>query len=574
MDFFKTVTDLFAKKDAKSSFLARQLLFTKSPLSRLVELYLYTNEGTPQSLAKFPMKKQIYDNMPTKLLLKCSRKVLKSTLISNVITLNMVRYNHYKLLYVAPQELSTKGFSGQYLSARFQSIPLRKIIKKLGRNDVYEKVLNETESSVILRYASEDATRIRGPAVDQTLFDEVQDMSLDIIPIILETMTMSKFKREIYAGTPLTRDNTINTLWNASSRLEWFTKCGCGKWNALIEENDPMKMIQEKGYSCSKCDRLLNTEEGQWVAYHPQFKELVGYHLAQPMLPHFNQDPKEWKTIYNKVTNGLYDTRQIFNEVFGLAYDVGSKPITEEDLMSKSVLGPMFTTKEGKGLPNFEIFVKNRHKYRAITIGVDWGVNMITSRTAVCMGAMRDDMVYEVFYARIMSSTSYIGHINEIAEYANALQAFCASDSGPDPIRGSMLMDATSTSRSQMIRYDHGKLIQHTDIPTGAYLPNQMRWVLHRSDTMSLVFRKIKEGRILFSKWDDWCECARDILNVNIEIKRGDFREEILYRHNPDKPDDFIHALNFAYCQALMLVGDASLQGPSSNSADFPIVTG
>ena len=75
---------LLKQKDSKSRFTARQLLFLNSPLSKLVELYLYNNEGAPQNLTKFPMMVPIYDCIPKKLLLKCSRKTLKSTLISNI----------------------------------------------------------------------------------------------------------------------------------------------------------------------------------------------------------------------------------------------------------------------------------------------------------------------------------------------------------------------------------------------------------------------------------------------------------------------------------------------------------
>src|ERR1035437_10205500 len=138
-DSLVKVTSLLKQKDQKSRFLARQLLFLNSPLSKLVELYLYNNEGQPQKLDKFPMMRAIYDGIPSKLLLKCSRKTLKSTLVSNMIALNLVRYNFYRMMYIAPNEQATKRFSHDYLSARFSSPPLAKIISKLSKNDVYVK---------------------------------------------------------------------------------------------------------------------------------------------------------------------------------------------------------------------------------------------------------------------------------------------------------------------------------------------------------------------------------------------------------------------------------------------------
>jgi len=320
------VSDLLKRKDQKASFLARQWLLLNTPLSKIIELYLYDNEGHIQNLEKFQMMRPIYDQIPRRLLLKCSRKTLKSTLLSNIITLNMVRYNHYKMLYVAPQELSTKYFSNNYLNVRFESPPLKKILHGFIKNDVFEKILNATNSSVILRYCKEDASRIRGPATDHNIHDEIQDILFDVLPIIKETMALSPFKREIFAGTPLTTDNTINVLWKTSNQLEWAMKCeSCNHWNTLTEDNEPLKMVQKEGLSCSKCAGLLDSSKGIWVEFNPQKEEdrdLVGFHLAQPILTHFNQDPKEWKEIYKKVTNTNYNIGQIYNEVFGLAYDV------------------------------------------------------------------------------------------------------------------------------------------------------------------------------------------------------------------------------------------------------------
>ena len=538
---------------------ARQLLFLAAPLSAVIENYLYDNEGRPQSLAKFQMMRPIYDQTPQRLLLKCSRKTLKSTLLSNMIALNMLRYQHYKMLYVAPQELSTKYFSNNYLNVRFESPPLKRAIKGFSRNDVFEKILEDTNSSIILRYCKEDASRIRGPATDENIHDEVQDMLFDALPIIKETMTLSPFKREIFAGTPLTTDNTINELWKASSQCEWATKCsGCGHWNTLTPDNEPMKMVQLKGLSCSKCDALLDTGTGEWVEFNPGKYDLIGYHLAQPILTHFNQDPKEWAEIHKKVWNtgpNKYSQAQIYNEVFGLAFDTGTKPVTEEQLKKLSVLGDMESA-----------YNRNRHRYQYVTCGVDWGVNMETSRTAVVMGGLRDDGVYEVFFARILKDFDYERHVVEIADRVNALGAFCACDAGPDPARGKKLAELTSWQKTQLVRYEDGLLIQQYKSPPNAVHPSQNRWCLHRSDTMTFTFELLKKDKILFPMWEQTSECHSDILNIFIEVKEGVLRQELVYRHPAAKPDDFFHALNFAVCQAHMLGNNPLLSAPSSSA--------
>lgn len=566
-----TILRLFKSRSPKSAFIGRQLIFSQIPSSAFIENYLFDNEGKPQDLTLFPMMKQIYDHLPQKLLLKCSRKTLKSTLLSNIICLNLIRWNHYHMLYVAPQEASTKYFSSNYVGPRFESPEIKKIfVKGWNKNDVYEKIFEDTRSSVLFKYAKEDATRCRGPATDHNIHDEVQDMNFDILPIIKETMALSKYKREFFAGTPLTTDNTINKLWETSTMLEWTTRCGCGHWNMLTIDNDPISMIRPEGFSCSRCSHILDTTQGEWVSsYIPDQKkpkpDLVGYHLAQPILPYFNQIKKEWSEFYKKVTDGKYGVHQIYNEAFGLAYDIGMKPITEKELERLCVLGPI----RGSNNDELKILADHRQRYVKYTTGVDWGVNMVTSRTAVVHGAIRDDGIYEVFDAKIFSSLDYRDHIREIAGGSNRVNSICVCDSGPDAFRGHELMDMTSPQRCLLARYGDGKLIQAYDMPKGAQSPKENRYLLHKSDCISFTFRMLKGGKILFPDWTEMKDAMQDILNEFIEVEDKDLGQKLRYRHDPLKPDDFLHALTFAVVAAYTSQNDPLLNGPSSSAGEL-----
>jgi len=486
------------------------------------------------------------------------------------------------MLYVAPQEATTKYFSSNYVAPRFESPNLKRIfVEGWEKNDVYEKIFRDTNSATLFKYANVDATRCRGPATDHNFHDEVQDILFEILPIISETMALSDFKREFYAGTPLTTDNTINELWKQSTQLEWATKCeGCNHWNMLTFENDPVKMIRKEGYSCTRCSKLLDTTKGEWVsaAHNPDVTYekfgLVGYHLAQPFLPHYNQKEKSWSKIYQKVTDGSYATYQIFNEVFGLAYDVGSKPITKEELMDLCILGEMM--EDNVRLP---IFQKNRSRYIKTTTGVDWGVNMITSRTAVVHGALRSDGIYEVFDARIMDTIDYEEHIKEIAGTANFISSTIAADGGPDPIRAHKLGEMTHSSRMLIVRYGNGKLVSTYELPKGSPDWKNGRFVLHRSDCLSFTFRLLKGGKILFPRYSDIEKCMEDILAEFIETRErtagGKGKKllggmsELMYSHSPAKADDFLHALTFAVVAAYTAANDPQLVGPSSSAPEL-----
>ena len=545
-DSLERVTSLLKQKNQKSRFLARQVLFLNNPLSKLVELYLYNNEGQPQKLDKFPMMRAIYDGIPSKLLLKCSRKTLKSTLISNMIALNLIRYNFYRMMYVAPNEQATKRFSHDYLSQRLSSPPLNRIITKVVPNDVYVKGIEDTNSNIILTYASEDANRTRGPATMHNIFDEVQGMNQDILPIVNETMAISEIKREIYAGTPLTTDNTINELWKTAHQIEWVTKCtGCNHWNSLTEDNEPMKMIQKKGLSCSKCGKVLDTSTGRWADFNPGERRMIGFHMAQPILPHYNQTEKGWIEIYDKCYNSNYSLLQVNNEIFGLPYDLGAKPITEQEVKALCLLGEMRTIHE-----------RNRQRYIYITMAVDWGVNPESSRTVCTLVGLRDDGVMEVFFTKIFKNTNYEQQIRDIAGIAHNFQpAVLICDSGPDPIRGKMLGNLYDPSRTQLVCYREGLFVQMTDVPNDALDWSQMRWCLNRGETMGFTLTMLKKGKVLLPRWEDTSEAAQDILSLFIEVKEDDLKSRIFYRHKD--PDDFFHTLNYACCAAQLWAGNS-----------------
>jgi hypothetical protein len=550
---------LLNRGDRESVFRARQLIFSVLPPSYFVENYLYDNEGRLQSLDAFPMLKFIYDNVPQKLLLKCSRKTLKSTLLSNFVCLNLIRWNYYKMLYIGPQELTVKYFSSNYLPPRFDSPKIKKLlIDGWAKNDVFEKIVQDTKSSLLLRYVKDDATRIRGPAVDCVVYDEVQDIQYDQIPIVQETMALSPYKREIFAGTPLDSSNTIHSIWKTSNQLEWMMRCdGCGHWNSLTEGNEPMKMILQAGLSCAKCSKVLNSRKGEWVMMNPTNYLLTGYHLAQPILPFFNEREKEWKDIYIKCTSGKYDHKKIMNEVFGLTYDVGTKPITEEELRKLCVLGEMGS--ENK----LELLKGGSSRHKVFTVGVDWGVSMTASRTVCTLGAIRNDGVFEVIFVKIFTGYDHEAHVHAIAELANSVNAYCVADSGPDPIRGIKLCELTSPTRSQLATYRRSKVIQYYD--QGEYDWRQNRWVLHRTDVIALVIRQLKAGKILFPRWEQVSDYMQDILNVYVDVRDGMNGQEMFYNHKDGQPDDAMHSLLFAVCAAYMAVGDISLQGASSS---------
>lgn len=560
------IDSLFQDRKQKSTQLARQLLFSVSKTSKVVENYFYNNEGMPQKLDKFPQHKQIYDFSVKELVLKCSRKVLKSTAISNFLVKNALANNFYKQCYCAPSEKQAKEFSSDFLDARLNSPAIAAIIGKLSQDDVFHKKVDNTQSTIAIKYFSEDATRMRGPSYHEMYFDEVQNMSLDEIPIALDCMRMLPTKKRTFSGTPLTDDGTIDTIFNRSCGFEWVIKCeSCNHHNMMTKDNDPMKMIGKEGLCCSKCGSLLNPFKGEWVAARPEKRDAIGYHMACPIIPFYNDRGEQWKAIYDDVFNKGNSIVRIYNEIFGLAYDIGAKPITEAELRKACSLGRMYDEEGG-----LKIFKENKGRYVSIWAGVDFGVNMTTSRTVLVVGGLREDLIFEVFLVKVFKGLDYKEHNKEIAHIIDKVNAKFSGDSGPDPARCIdiiELLGPNGPKRGQLVRYENGKKVQRFDAPRGTDW-RAWRWVLHRSDTLTFTLKSIKDGRILFPAWEDCSEGLRDILNVFIEVKELALRQEIYYRHKPDEPDDALHAINWALCLALSSVNHPILSGQSSTSDD------
>jgi hypothetical protein len=443
---------------------------------------------------------------------------------------------------------------------RFLSPKIQELIPDgFSKDDVFRKTIAATNSSIDIQYCSEDATRLRGPSYHELLLDESQHIAYDQLDIIHETLTVLPTKRKRYSGTPLGTSNTLNLLWKKTNQCEWMMKCEhCNFWNVVHESIDFMPMFQEKGLCCVKCGKPIDSNVGEWVAFNSAEKEFIGFHLCQPVLRFFNADPIQWKDIFYKVQN--YEEVKLKNEVLGLAFDAATtKPITLEELQGACVLGPMFEngTKEQGTLDNLAVYNKNRRGYTVHATGVDWGVNEKSSRTVAVQGGMTGNGVFEIYWMRHWKTVDYHSHIREIAKMATSVNAKCAADGGP--------------TQCQLVRYEHGKTIERYDWTPGSDW-RTARWCLHRSDVLSWVFRMIKQKKIVFPQWADTSIFLQDLLNVHIELKEGQYRQEMFYRHEPDFPDDFLHAIAFASATAFCAMGSSMLSGASSSASTDSII--
>ena len=189
---------------------------------------MYLIDGKPFRLSGRNYLLPIYNSDIEEGLIKSGRQVEKSTTLSVKIGNSVILKPHTPTLYVAPRTEQVKMFSKTRLSKLFRYSQGNFIFKKLMHPDLANQVYMKeflNGSEVYLRHCFDEGDNIRGLTIKELYVDEIQDIFVDAIPVIKETQ--SHFTEEEnrattwYTGTPKTFSNTIEQLWEESTKNEW-----------------------------------------------------------------------------------------------------------------------------------------------------------------------------------------------------------------------------------------------------------------------------------------------------------------------------------------------------------------
>lgn len=308
-----------------------------------------------------------YDTDARRLLLLCARQTEKSTLIGNTLLTYCCLVPSFKALYVSPSALQTKTFSNDRIKEPIETSPILKgyTTTALSQNVFEKQFVNR--SKITLRYAFLNADRTRGIRADRIAIDEIQDILAENIPVIERCADHAnkRWKSFLYSGTPKSLDNTIE--WyrsNKSTQGEWVVPCDClggegGRyWNILGEKN-----IGRHSLICEHCGKPIEPmcDGAQWAAmvdFDPE-KMFESYRVSQLMVPW-----KDWHEIIYDYEN--MPRAQFYNEVLGISYDSGLRPLTMAQLKDEC-------------RANVSMHPSILEHYRAlghsqpVFMGIDWG---------------------------------------------------------------------------------------------------------------------------------------------------------------------------------------------------------
>lgn len=490
------------------------------------ENFLFLN-GHQLSLNDYPHLRAIYNSDATESVYMFSRQTAKSTTLSNLMITNSVMYNYFKSLYIAPTVDQTKVFSHDRINPVLEGSPLIKehyMNSSLVQNVFMKQLLNG--SRMYLRYALLNADRIRGYSADMNIFDEVQDLREDVIPVVQETMSRSMFKWTLYAGTPKRSKGTLANIWDRSSKNEYILKCqSCNHWNILGPDN-----IGEHGVVCNKCGRSMNVKQGgQWVSTYSLTQKPVveGFRVC---LLHFDKAPwVSWeKDVLGKQQK--YSTAKYYNEVLALEYDEGTSPITEADLIQSSRSEYVMT-----GEPT-----QLDASYNDAVMGIDYGpINSENSHTVITIMQKRGDRYHVLYMKKFLGKEADYAYIHKIIpELMDKWKVrHLAADYG--------MGEAPNSEIRSRIGYD--KVIAFQHLPTQKekirWNPKMPAYTLSRNQVMNDFFQDIKGGKFVFPRWEDLEPFKDDFLNVQMEFDE----EKNSMKYISIGPDDAVHST--LYCK-------------------------
>lgn len=482
------------------------------------------------------------------MLLKTGRQVSKSTFNSKDIIIDSLRIAHFNTLFITPLQEQTMRFSRNYLGDDIRNTPF--IQQNFWDTSCQDNIFARsfTNGSLVqLAYSLLDADRVRGVPADKLVFDEVQDIPWENIPVINECLSASEYKWINYTGTPKTIDNTIEHLWRLSTRCEWAVKCAFCRRTNIPDEENVWEMIGEDHPICAYCKSDIRSEipKGRWVIRNPDYQDkkkcqVVGFHLPQIIMPIHYEPTKDgentnWLTLKKKESR--YSKSQFANECLGLSFDQGGRLLTLSELEQAST-GEFYSAySDSAGV--YPLYA-----------GIDWGISAQTSFSFITVGGFckNNPHKFKVLFMKRFHSTDVLEQIDQMLVIC---EKFGVKRVGADVGVGhtNNLIMERNLGPDKLIPFQYT-----TSSHVTAFNKNRSNFSIDKTTSLNLLFMAIKQMQVEFPPipWMRENAIYDDFMSVYEEIVETSRGLSKIFTHNKKDPDDAVHALNFCMFAALL----------------------
>jgi hypothetical protein len=451
----------------------------------------------------------------------------------------------YSMLFVAPRFEQAKRISNDNMKPLINtSLFQHMFIDEHCDQSILHKTFT-SESIQHYSFAFLDAERIRGVSVKEIDIDEVQDINWEFIPIIQECLSGSEdYRNKVYTGTPKSWDNTIQKLWDESSRAEWATRCqACTHWNIATVDHDLLEMIGPTTVVCSSCKRPIDPATGGWVHYSPARRpDFVGYHIPQVIHPFHYSKEKWWKTLLYK--QKTYSNVKFYNECLGESCDSATR------LMSITALEKLGNPQIAN---NLKMAMATRKRMNFCTMGIDWsgGGEDTKSYTAVCIAGTfpGSDVVQVIYCKRFLKNMIPEEEVREILIlYKQFTPQLVSHDyGGAGNIREVLLIQAGIPPGS-LIPFTYvfstsKNIITYNKAKQGS----RSSYSMDKPKSIAILCAMMKARKVGIPRYDTCRDEVNDFLNLIEEIQERPRGSDVyLISKAADTSDDMVHAINYA----------------------------
>jgi hypothetical protein len=496
-DFFKKLEELTSNQ-------------ANCSLEPLLPIFLRLN-GQPFTLIDyFPLSPLFNKHLQRKIVVKAGRQLGKSTSFSALSVLRAMSIPGHKIMIITPLKSQASNLSNSYVKPFIRTSPLyhKLVDSSCAQGTLFKDFTNQ--SRIAFNYSHDDPSRIRSYTNDVLIIDETQDFDIDNIPVILETLNASPWRIQLYTGTPLSFDGTLESLWQESSKCEFVIKCEhCGFWNIPNLAHHIEKMIgplnihiseEYPAVVCAKCRKNISPRRtGEWVAEKPDLvTKSFGIHVPQIIMPMHYADYDRWSALLDK-QKGLGPTPRyrFVNEVLGESYDVAEALIAEHELRNASVLE--------KVRP--EDFLNVRHMYDYVAMSVDWGGGGLSgdSLTAVSiLGLTSDGKIHVRYGLKYKDQTPETESRLLLHMYQLIMPSFLCHDyTGSAGHLREILLRQWGIASSQLVPiYLVGYSPNYLIVPTVSSPRNRTYYKVDKTKLLQIVCACIRSKDILFHKPD------------------------------------------------------------------------
>ena len=413
-------------KHIETDFMKQLALFrhmlqngTLTNLESLLPLF-FNIRGKPMTLTQHAPFEELYNfDMAMQTVLRTARQVGKSSLLATLGVGMTATLPYFSLLFIAPLFEQIRKFSNNYVGPLIEQSNIRSMLLGVNTTNSVLQRSFKNQSKLLFAYAFTSVDRVRGSSSHCFLLDETQDMDSRFIPVIREcTSFFTDWKMEWFTGTPKTKDNFLEGMFQGGSQAEWFVPClhcttnGYPTWNIPSLEFHASAMIgpyhsgiSEKypGTICHKCGQPISPALGHWVHRFPDRQwDCASYHIPQIVMPFHYASNVAWKKILEKQQGKNNTTPSTFwNEVMGESYDVSTKLVSQTELQSVAVLGKCHPT----------LVASRKSDYLLTSLAADWGgggEQGVSFTTLAFLGLRRDGVIEVPWGIRLLTPHDHI----------------------------------------------------------------------------------------------------------------------------------------------------------------------